>query len=273
MSPPAIVTLSTTAAAFDGVANTYDDCFTRTVIGQAQRQQVWNRLLNAFAPGERILELNCGTGEDARFLAQRGRRIVACDTSPLMLEVAARRTQRELPGADVTFHQISNEDLDALPPQQPFDGAYSNFSGLNCVKDLRPIARNLATCVRSGGRVLLCLWSRLCVWEIGWYLLHGQTRKAFRRLSGKTMARLGSNTISVSYPTIGDLKRAFSPWFSLDRRCAIGLFVPPSYVEEWAGKHEATLGHLEQMDSLLTRWPVLRDLGDHVLLEFTRCTL
>ena len=59
------------AVAFDRVASSYDELFTHTAIGRAQRKQVWEKLLAAFPPGSRILELNCGTGEDARFLAAR----------------------------------------------------------------------------------------------------------------------------------------------------------------------------------------------------------
>jgi ubiquinone/menaquinone biosynthesis C-methylase UbiE len=271
MNGVTMANLSAPAAAFDQVARSYDEHFTHSLIGQAQRKQVWERLLQAFAPGDRVLEMNCGTGQDARFLAERGRRIVACDASSKMIEVATARTQREMPSAEISFLQMANESLGELPRHEPFDGAYSNFSGLNCVADLKPVARILASLVKPGGRVLLCLWSRICVWEIAWYLLHGKPAKAIRRLSGNSIARLGELAISVLYPTVPSVKRAFAPWFSLQRRGAVGLFVPPSYVEEWADKHEATFGHLVQMDSLLARWPVLRDLGDHVLLEFVRC--
>jgi hypothetical protein len=64
---------------------------------------------------------------------------------------------------------------------------------------------------------------------------------------------------------------AFAPWFELEHRHAIGLFVPPSYVESWAKRHRAMIGYLEKMDAAFADFPVLRDLGDHVLLEFTRC--
>jgi|SRR5208282_607407 len=266
------VNWSTPAAAFDRVAASYDDLFTRTAIGQAQRKQVWRRLLRAFAPGERILELNCGTGEDARFLALRGRTIVACDASSRMIEVAVARTQRDAKGADIVFRQVANEDLGMLPRQQTFDGAYSNFSGLNCMADLQPVARNLASLVKPGGRVLLCLWSRVCLGELVWYLFQGRASKALRRFSGRAMARVGESVITVSYPTVGDVQRIFAPWFQLERRCAVGLFVPPSYVESWARKHETALGHLEKMDRVFARLPVFRDVGDHVLLEFTRCS-
>ena len=56
--------------AFSSLAASYDDLFTRSTIGRAQRNVVWDVLLNAFEPGTRILELNCGTGEDALFLAR-----------------------------------------------------------------------------------------------------------------------------------------------------------------------------------------------------------
>jgi SAM-dependent methyltransferase len=227
--------------------------------------------LEAFAAGDRILELNCGTGEDARFLATRGRRIVACDGSAEMIKVASARAQREAKGAEVSFQQLSNENLRLLSLRQQFDGAYSNFSGLNCLSDLQIVARDLASLVRAGGHVLICLWSRVCMGEIFWYLFHGNTKKAFRRLSGKTQARVGGLTIPVSYPTVGEVQRAFAPWFELEDRHAIGLFVPPSYVESWAREHTVMIGCLEKMDAAFGDFPVLRDLGDHILMEFTRC--
>jgi ubiquinone/menaquinone biosynthesis C-methylase UbiE len=262
---------STAGEAFGRIAASYDDLFTRTVIGQAQRKQVWKRLLQAFAPGDRILELNCGTGEDAAYLAARGRRIVACDASAEMIKVANTRAQRETKRGDIVFQHLSNEGLRLLFRGRPFDGAYSNFSGLNCLSDLRPVARDLASLIRPGGRVLICLWTRVCVGELVWYLLHGQTQKAFRRFSGKAQARVGGLTIQVSYPSVGEVRRAFAPWFELEDRQAIGLFVPPSYVECWARKHSVMVGYLEKLDETFAGFPVLRDLGDHVLMEFTRC--
>src|ERR1700688_4355612 len=78
------------ATAFDGVADSYDEVFTYSTIGRAQRRTVWDKLLVAFPPGRHILELNCGTGEDARYLVQRGRSVVACDASRSMIQVAKR---------------------------------------------------------------------------------------------------------------------------------------------------------------------------------------
>jgi ubiquinone/menaquinone biosynthesis C-methylase UbiE len=266
------VTLWPAAAAFDAVAERYDLLFTDTAVGRAQRQQVWASLLAAFPPGSRILELNCGTGEDARFLSRQGRSVVACDASAAMLEVA-RNHPEEGSHTKVQYLYVANEDLRALASAEPFHGAFSNFSGLNCVADLAQVARDLARLVIAGGNVLLCLWGRLCVFEVLWYLVHGQPRKAARRFSRKATAHLAGKSISVFYPTAGEVRRCFSPWFRLRSQRAIGVFVPPSYVEPSIRNRPKLLEGLEWLDSLCTDWPFFRSAGDHMLLEFTRCNL
>jgi SAM-dependent methyltransferase len=261
------------ATAFDRVAHNYDELFTRTAIGSAQRRQVWTRLLTAFQPGQEILELNCGTGEDARFLVERGISVTACDASPVMIDVAKRRSRCTPDSAKLEFLRLANEELHRLSAGHVFDGAFSNFSGLNCLEDLTLVARNLATLVKPGGRVLLCLWSRVCLFEILWHALQGQLSKAFRRFSAKPAASIGGIKIPVSYPTAGEISRAFSPWFTLEGHRAIGLFVPPSYVDPWMRRHEKLLARLEAFDRCCSPWPLFCNVGDHLLLEFVRCHL
>src|SRR5215472_18562669 len=127
------VTLWPSAAAFDAVAESYDLRFTDTAVGRAQRKQVWASLLTAFPAGSRILELNCGTGEDARFLAMQGRSVLACDASAAMIAVARgrERAQDQTPSRGrLEYLEIANENLNSLSVERPFDGAFSNFSGL-----------------------------------------------------------------------------------------------------------------------------------------------
>ena len=59
------------------------------MIGRAQRGAVWEILLDIFEEGAHILELNCGTGEDALFLARHDMSVVACDASEGMIQAAA----------------------------------------------------------------------------------------------------------------------------------------------------------------------------------------
>lgn len=260
--------------AFDRIATSYDDTFTSTAIGRAQRKQVWPRLLAAFPLGSRILELNCGTGEDARFLAERGRSVFACDASAAMIEVAQSREREkdQMAGrGKLEYLAIANENLGSLFVERPFDGAFSNFSGLNCVFDLKGIAFSLSNLVRMNGHLLICIWSRLSVAELAWFMAHGEAKKALRRLPGRAVARVGEAAISVSYPSVRKMRKSFSPWFRLATRRAVGLFVPPSYLEPVIRNYPKTLARLESLDRICAAWPCFRDLGDHVLLEFVRC--
>jgi len=119
--------------------------------------------------------------------------------------------------------------------------------------------------------VLLCIWSRLCVVEALWYLFHREPAKVIRRLARKSSARIGHKHIPVYYHSIREIQRLFEPWFRLISRRAVGLFVPPSYVERAISKREKILARLEWLDRRYAHWPILRDAGDHVLLEFVRC--
>jgi ubiquinone/menaquinone biosynthesis C-methylase UbiE len=258
------------SVAFDRMAGSYDAVFTESAIGRAQRGVVWDALKRAFRPGDRVLELNCGTGEDALFLASRGISVMACDASAGMIEVAERRKSLSSSDGPLEFRVLRNEDLALLASVSCFDGALSNFSGLNCVEDPRQVALDLERLVKPGGSALLCISTRICLWEIAWYGVRGNFKKAFRRVRGRTVARLDGLSVPVWYPTIRCMRQVFSPWFRLRSIRAVGLFVPPSYVESWARKHPRVLAALQGMDRLFAAWPLLRGAGDHVLLEFTR---
>jgi ubiquinone/menaquinone biosynthesis C-methylase UbiE len=259
-----------TVLAFDSLAARYDDLFTRSMIGRAQRGAVWKVLIDTFKPGSHILELNCGTGEDALFLARHNVSVVACDASEQMIETARQRMRSEDPDAQIHFELLPTEYLLELPPSRLFDGVLSNFSGLNCVADLNQTARDLAALVIPGAPVLICLSTRFCFLEMIWFVLHGQFRKAFRRSSGIATARVGGFTVKVQYPTLRAIKKMFAPYFLLRSCTGIGVAVPPSYLEPLVCKYPRALSLLRAIDRGIARLPWFRTIGDHMLLRFER---
>jgi ubiquinone/menaquinone biosynthesis C-methylase UbiE len=259
-----------TLEAFDTLAGTYDDVFTRSMIGRAQRDAVWDSLEELFEPGARILELNCGTGEDALFLARRDVAVVACDGSPGMIETARKRLHEEYPDAPIHLLVLPTEGLPRLRPRARFDGVLSNFSGLNCVADLDQAARELARLVVPHAPVVLCLSTRFCVLEMLWFLFRGKPRKSFRRISGHATANIGDFSVNVYYPTLRALTRSFAPWFRLRSTKGIGVTVPPSYLESVIHGRPRLLTFLRAIDRHIAHLPLFRVLGDHMLLHFER---
>jgi ubiquinone/menaquinone biosynthesis C-methylase UbiE len=254
---------------FDSIAPIYDRIFTDSAIGRVQRAQVTTEINRRFKSGSRVLELNCGTGEDAIQMGRRGVEVSAFDASPSMIEVANRKLPVDSFAAGVSFGILRNEDLGLL--EGSFDGALSNFAGMNCSSDWPEIAGQLTRLVKPGGHVLLCIMGRTCLWEMLYFFLRGEPRKALRRTSRYDVARIGSNSVDVHYLSVRDAKRAFSPGFSLCGWRGVGVFVPPSYCEPLFKTHNHLLRLLAVFDSWLGHMPGIRCFGDHVLLDFVRC--
>jgi hypothetical protein len=59
-----------------------------------------------------------------------------------------------------------------------------------------------------------------------------------------------------------------SPWFRLESRRGVGLFVPPSAAEPWISSHPLLLKSLELLDRAAS--VPFAPLGDHILYRFVR---
>lgn len=259
------------ATAFDKIAATYDQEFSDSLVGQAQRNCVWEDMDRAFAPGGRILDINCGTGVDAVRLAQRGIEVFAYDASPAMVSVAESRVQRESLQDRVRLGVLPNEDLARIEGESLFDGLLSDFGGLNCVEDLSALARDAARLLKPGAPAVICVFGRHCAWEILWYLGQLNPRKSFRRLRPVVQSQMGRDApVTVYYHSLRAIRRAFEPHFTLERWRGIGIAVPPTYLEAMARRFPGVLAAASRFDQALGALPVLRSLADHLLLVFRR---
>lgn len=259
------------SAPFDAIAESYDDLFSNSPIGRAQRRIVWEEMDRVFQCGQRVLELNCGTGIDAVHLSLRGIHVEACDSAPAMIAVAEKRAAA-LSYLPVRFRCLPTERIHELLPDGPFDGVLSNFSGLNCLSDLTQIALPLSKLVKDGGRFVVCVFGTFCLWEVVWYLLSGKPEKAFRRLrSGEVKSTLAPGaSVFVRYWSVSSLQEAFAPYFRLERRRGVGVISPPSYAAAVALKFPRLFRATSKLDSIVGACPALRLLADHVVLTFIR---
>lgn len=257
---------------FDSVADHYDQSFSYSAIGRAQREAVWKEMNRAFQRGQRIFEINCGTGIDALHLAQRGVHVDACDSSSSMVRLAEQRLAGACPSGSVRFRRLSIEELHRWNPDELYDGVLSNFSGLDCVSDLEPVSWNLARLVKPGGYVVLCVFGSFCLWETCWHLIAGNREKALRRLKrGGIDARIAPGVnVRIHYRTAAALIQAFSPYFYLKRWRGVGVVSPPSFAGSIPDRFPTIFRLSLKMDSLAGPLPGLRKLADHAVFTFRR---
>lgn len=272
------------AAPFDNVATGYDAAFTSQRLGQWLRAMVQERLATAFAPGQHVLELGCGTGEDALWLAQRGVHVTATDASPAMLAETRRKAERAGLGESVTVAALDMNGLGGQKPfpnpspekggvfhhSKPFDGAFSNFGPLNCVADRRALFDMLANTIRPGGKLVLVVMGPVCPWEIGWFLSHGKLSAARRRFRSGGEARVGDSTLRVWYPSQRRLRKELEPSFRTLEVAGIGLLLPPSDMGGLVERAPRLAERLAWIDRRMATTRPWRWLNDHYLLLLER---
>jgi ubiquinone/menaquinone biosynthesis C-methylase UbiE len=246
--------MSTTASGFDALAPAYDKLWTDSIVGRVQRELFWHRAGKLFKAGETILDLGCGTGDDAARLARMGMNHFAIDISRGMVEVARQR--------GVNAHVLPIEEIGSV--RRSFDGAISNFGALNCISRLSDLREPLARMIRPAGYLAVCVMGRFCLWETIWYALHGQLGKAVRRWKGEAPSSLG---VRVFYPTVRDIARSLSTEFDLESVAGIGISVPPSAITGLPG---ALVERLGRIDAKIGSCRGLRAISDHRLLVFRR---
>jgi ubiquinone/menaquinone biosynthesis C-methylase UbiE len=239
---------------FDQLAACYDAVWTNSPAGRLQREAVWRYVDPLVQRGDRVLDIGCGTGEDALHFAGLGAQVLALDVSPEMVRVAR--------GKGVNARVLPIEGIHALAVA--FDLVLSNFGGFNCVRDLPAIGRTLARLVRPEGHLSICLMGRFCLRESVHYALRGQFKKAARRWRGETLTSAG---LRVSYPTLEQVRQALSPSFDLAADVGIGVSVPPSFVE---GTPTPLLNTLASLDARVESSRIGRAIGDHRLFVFRR---
>lgn len=126
-------------------------------------KQIWsgnpNVLLVRYAadltPGT-ALDVGCGEGADALWLASRGWSVVGADVSAVGLRRAAEAAERAGAGVAerITWQQADVLDADWAPPERRFDLVSAQFVHLPA--EMREsLHRRLAAAVRPGGTLLV----------------------------------------------------------------------------------------------------------------------
>lgn len=225
-------------AAFDAIAAAYDDHFTHSKIGQLQRARVYQylKLILAQQDIHQVLEVNCGTGADALWLAQQGCQVLATDQSSGMVQVATAKVAAAGLTTKVACQAIDMLSLQEQRTTRSYDLIFSNFGGFNCLetKGLEQVLARFQSMLAPKGYLVLVVMPKFCLWETLYFLYKRQFKTAFRRRSKTAVAAALDATTSV--PTwyynpkqiithCPDLQHQFTQ--------PIGFLLPPSYLEPW----------------------------------------
>jgi ubiquinone/menaquinone biosynthesis C-methylase UbiE len=189
--------------------------------------------LQFLKPSSNILELNCGTGEDAIFFANKGHNILATDLSEGMLTQLKSKIRNGAYDNKISTAQCSFTTLDQLPAFEA-DHIFSNFGGLNCTGELAESLRQMDALLKPGGKITLVIISKFCLWET-LLLFKGKFKTAFRRFNSSKgrIANVEGTNFKCWYYNSAYIKTHLNNYTVLAEE-GLCTLVPPSYIENFA---------------------------------------
>lgn len=255
---------------FDIAATNYDKTFTHSVIGSLQRKSVYQHLTQILKaePPKTILEINCGTGEDAIWLAKQNFSVTATDISEEMVAIAKQKTT--LPNLD--FRVADCNKLTTKFSGYRFDMIFSNFGGLNCLskEELTNFFKTASELLSEKGQLVLVIMPKNTIWEKIYFVAKGKFNLVYRREHSNLTANVDGENIPVYYHNPNQTIAMASPYFRSKRINPIGLFVPPSYLEPWLKSKPALVSILQNLESKITDKPYFAKYADHYLIVFRK---
>ncbi|MFI5135093.1 MAG: class I SAM-dependent methyltransferase [Chitinophagales bacterium] len=259
--------------AFDLAASAYDEEFTHSLIGKLQRQRVYFFLKKILTDQSlRILEINCGSGEDAVWLAQQGHHVTATDASPKMIELVRKKISESKLEEKISTAICDFDDLKNKFQSEKFDFIFSDFGGLNCVSgdELEKLSADFSSLLVPGGKFIAVIMGRKCWWERSYFLMKGKSRDALRRNSKELVeAKIGESTVPTWYYSPKEFQNLFLNEFQKIRVRPVGLFIPPSYLNPFFEKKKWLLSILNLLEKMFSL-SFLSDFADHFLIELIK---
>jgi len=243
---------------FDRHANAYDEQFSRTPLGKKIRAEAWELADAAFRGAPHILDLGCGTGDDAIHFAQKGTHVTAVDLSSQMLSRATLKATAA--GLSERIHFV-NAAMDSYRPAEHFYAIFSNFGALNCVSDLEWLRDLADQSLEPGSLLVLTMLGLFYPLESAAFLLKFQPGKAFRRLRHPGVGNIGGVSVQVHYHSPRRMQRMLGPEFRLERVVGLRAFLPAPGWEHM--DRLSMLKYLAPLDSALCRWRPTASWADH----------
>lgn len=246
---------------FDGAAISYDEVFTFSSVGIAQRKQVWDHIKRInLADNKKVLEINCGTGEDAKQWLDLNMSVKSTDISPKMVELAKSKFP------DISFETLDINDIKKC--QTNYDLLFSNFGGLNCLSNekLRSFICEVHKQLPNHGRMILVIMGKKSLWDRMFLILKGKWKERNRRNTESFIdVNVDQTPVKTWYYSPKEVQSLASSKFETEGVYPIGLFVPPSYLASRFENKKRLMKFLEFLDRLFS-FRFLANYADHFLI-------
>lgn len=257
---------STIDRVFSSASSVYDKKILSNFINVNIREMELAALLEFSRDRDRILEVGCGTGEEAsRFIRSTQKHLTCIDAAMGMVEYSAEKMR--IAGISDMFSARKLPAYRVGELNMIFDLVYSLNGALNTEPHLDLFVRSMEKILPEGGIIIISLRNRLCLGEFLLYSVLGRHEPLRRRRARTTPVQVVGNTIESFYYSPVEISRFFSN-FVLRRKIGLGILVPPYLADRF--KSNLLRRVITATERLISRIPILSSLGDEVLYVFEK---
>ncbi len=215
---------------YDAISADIDEIY-RTDMRRAEE-----RLIKAYLPSGRLLDIGCGSGLYAELLSKNGSEVTAMDIAPKLASLTHERT-----AAKVVVGEAQR--LPFAP--STFDGAVAIFGALNHVKSLDKALREVARVLKKRGVFVFTAANK---WNASWHVRqlqkHGISTmlESMSKKEGRLRRSVGDSWYEVwtKFYSASELRKAAEKHFEVN--ASFGLTTsgriygfPLSYLAEYVG--------------------------------------
>lgn len=260
--------LQNVSEAFSRQSNSFDAYEEQNEILKWMRKQIRAHVMHFANPGNKMLELNAGTGLDAVYFAQQGLKVHATDNAAGMVAALEKKVINFKLEDNITFEKCSYTELNKIQYSSTikFDYVFSNFGGLNCMPDLEEVTKHLPALLNPGAYVTFVLMPEVCPWEM-LLALKGNFKTAFRRFKKNgDLAHLEGVYFNTYYFKPSTAISAFNKDFKKIKLEGLASVSPPPYLENFPVKMPFIYKKLTKTDSALATTFPFNSWCDHFIL-------
>jgi SAM-dependent methyltransferase len=185
---------------YDEIADDYDAILSKDTSNAMIRTWVCDRFISLVKSGT-VLDFGGGTGQDLAWLLRYGYRIIFCEPSSAMRDIAMERSEYELPVEVISFLDDFKTDFRTWTSQFPFEqkvnAVLANFAVINCIPDINTLFEKLALLVEPGGIVFALM------------LDYNIIKKLRSNLKGTIQSFFSGNTLSFEINYNGERQQVY----------------------------------------------------------------
>lgn len=267
-------------AAFDDAAPRWDRMIQDSTLLRQIRAENLERLEQVFPPGAWVLDIGCGTGEEALHLASRGCKVWGIDVSPQMIAIAQQKALTRGLSEQARFQVLPAGQvgrlLDEIPAER-LTGAWSSLGAINLEPDLTGVREGLGRLLKPSGRLVLQAFNVRSSFEKLFGISHFKPALSSRRSGKAAGLELVSGPLAEAASTHfwapQALADAFKPHFSVDKALACHPFGPSLHFHARYDRHGALYTQLQRLSSPLVSSPSVVQGSDLYVLMMMRESL